>query len=137
VISPVFHRKGFYLSVRLHRVATDHAPSSLQPVNDRREKVNAALQLFLEKKLSGPEREKFKASGKYHSFEDVVTHLQESAERWAKKEGPLVTARNTLLKVLDRLGHFQTLFSIFPSQSAYVSPLCGALKVLLMVSTCG
>ena len=87
----------------------------------------------MEKKLSKSEREKFKASGKYHSFEDVVTHLQDSAERWAMKEGPLVTARTTLLKVLDKLGHFQTLFSIFPSQSAYVSPLAGALKILLMV----
>lgn len=87
----------------------------------------------MEQKLSRSEREKFKASGKYHSFEDVVTHLQESAEHWAKKGGPLVTARETLLKVLDRLGHFQTLFSIFPSQSAYMSPFCGALKVLLMV----
>ncbi|KAF8533165.1 hypothetical protein BDD12DRAFT_984597 [Trichophaea hybrida] len=78
------------------------------------------------------------ASDKKHyipgqTFDDVVQQLRVSSQEWKSKEGFFVTARDKLLKVMDKLRHFQTLLNIFPNQSQYASPFYAAMKVLLMV----
>ncbi|KAF8241841.1 hypothetical protein K440DRAFT_208022 [Wilcoxina mikolae CBS 423.85] len=104
--------------------------SVFQPLQDPKVLVNASVRHFEDHLLSKKDKKHYIPG---QTFDDVVQQLRVSSQEWKAKEGFFVTARDKLLKVMDKLRHFQTLLNIFPNQSQYASPFYGAMKVLLMV----
>lgn len=71
------------------------------------------------------------------TLEGLADAVHEATRRWEEKDSIFRKARDVVLKVTDKLGSFQVLFSIFPDQSIYTASLCKAVKALFVVSRHG